>query len=214
MVLTETSKIMGHPKYWKRECVYLFLTILLISLIFEMTTSAQHQLEKRIITVLVILFAMSLNLVVKSAEVGCWGPVDIQQPLSESSWITWPWIYWCVNADGSSRILRHVIRAQLSFKPGMSRSMVWRMKKVTAKFCLKVFRSRLSKVYTLKDKVVFKQHLWLGLPQNLSGITSILTVGWVVFWDFAKKVSKGRREVTWFKTRFKHRWRKYVPYGS
>nr|XP_061841396.1 uncharacterized protein LOC133622576 [Nerophis lumbriciformis] len=105
-------------------------------------TSDWHRLEKGIITgctISVVLFALAMNMVVKSAEVECRGPLSrsgVRQPpiraYMDDLTIT------TTSVPGSRWILQGLERligwARMSFKPAKSRSMVLKKGKVVNKF--------------------------------------------------------------------------------
>ncbi|XP_038131552.1 uncharacterized protein LOC119776958 [Cyprinodon tularosa] len=137
------------------------------------TTSAWHRLEKGIITgctMSVVLFALSMNMLVKAAEVECRGPLSrsgIRQPpiraYMDDLTVT------STSVTGCRWLLRGLERimawARMIFKPAKSRSLVLRKGKVEDKyrFCVdgvpiptvseKPVKS-LGKIFdsTLKDK--------------------------------------------------------------
>ncbi|XP_073731592.1 uncharacterized protein [Misgurnus anguillicaudatus] len=104
--------------------------------------SAFHRLEKGIITgctISVILFALAMNMLVKSAEVECRGPITksgIRQPpiraFMDDLTVTTtsvPGCRWILQG------LEHLIKwARMDFKPAKSRSLVVRKGKVTDQF--------------------------------------------------------------------------------
>ncbi|XP_062272394.1 LOW QUALITY PROTEIN: uncharacterized protein LOC133978067 [Scomber scombrus] len=105
-------------------------------------TSDWHRLGKGIITgctISVVLFALAMNMVVKSAEVECKGPLTksgVRQPpiraYMDDLTIT------TTSVPGSRWILQRLEKlitwARMSFKPSKSRSMVLKKGKVTDKF--------------------------------------------------------------------------------
>nr|XP_061836351.1 uncharacterized protein LOC133619387 [Nerophis lumbriciformis] len=105
-------------------------------------TSDWHRLEKGIITgctISVVLFTLAMNMVVKSAEVECRGPLSrsgVRQPpiraYMDDLTIT------TTSVPGSRWILQGLERligwARMSFKPAKSRSMVLKKGKVVNKF--------------------------------------------------------------------------------
>ncbi len=109
-------------------------------------TSDWHRIGKGIITgctISVILFALAMNMVVKSAEVECRGPLTksgIRQPpiraYMDDLTIT------TTSVPGSRWILQGLERvitwARMSFKPSKSRSMVLKKGKVVDKFCFSI----------------------------------------------------------------------------
>ncbi|XP_063080140.1 uncharacterized protein LOC134470047 [Engraulis encrasicolus] len=106
------------------------------------TTSDWHRLEKGIITgctISVSLFALAMNMLVKSAEVECRGPLSrsgTRQPpiraFMDDLTVTTtsvPGCRWLL--QGLDRLISW---ARMSFKPGKSRSLVLRKGKVTDRF--------------------------------------------------------------------------------
>lgn len=105
-------------------------------------TSDWHRLEKGIITgctISVILFALAMNMIVKSAEVECRGPLTtsgVRQPpvraFMDDLTVT------TTSVPGSRWILQGleklIVWARMSFKPVKSRSLVLKRGKVTDKF--------------------------------------------------------------------------------
>ncbi len=112
-------------------------------------TSYWHRIGKGIITgctISVILIALAMNMVVKSAEVECRGPLTksgIRQPpiraYMDDLTIT------TTSVPGSRWILQGLERvitwARMSFKPSKSRSMVLKKGKVVDKFCFFCLRN-------------------------------------------------------------------------
>ncbi|XP_061878077.1 uncharacterized protein LOC133630482 [Entelurus aequoreus] len=123
------------------------------------TTSDWHRLEKGIITgctISVILFALAMNMLVKSAEVQCRGPLSrsgVRQPpiraFMDDLTVTTtsvPGCRWILNG------LQEVISwARMSFKPAKSRSLVLKRGKVTGKFC---FSLGTTKIPSLTEEPV------------------------------------------------------------
>ncbi|XP_015259791.1 PREDICTED: uncharacterized protein LOC107104322 [Cyprinodon variegatus] len=169
------------------------------------TTSAWHRLEKGIITgctMSVVLFALSMNMLVKAAEVECRGPLSrsgIRQPpiraYMDDLTVT------STSVTGCRWLLRGLERimawARMIFKPAKSRSLVLRKGKVEDKyrFCVdgvpiptvseKPVKS-LGKIFdsTLKDKAAveaaqLKLKAWLAAvdKSGLPGKTQAVRVG-------------------------------------
>ncbi|XP_061747756.1 uncharacterized protein LOC133545995, partial [Nerophis ophidion] len=123
------------------------------------TTSDWHRLEKGIITgctISVILFALAMNMLVKSAEVQCRGPLSrsgVRQPpiraFMDDLTVTTtsvPGCRWILNG------LQEVISwARMNFKPAKSRALVLKKGKVTGKFC---FSLGTTKIPSLTEEPV------------------------------------------------------------
>ncbi|XP_028292553.1 uncharacterized protein LOC114455485 [Gouania willdenowi] len=121
------------------------------------TTSDWHKLGKGIITgctISVILFALSMNMLVKSAEVQCRGPLSksgVRQPpiraFMDDLTVTTtsvPGCRWILSG------LEELISwARMSFKPAKSRSLVLKKGKVTGKFS---FSLGTTKIPSLTEK--------------------------------------------------------------
>ncbi|XP_061733213.1 uncharacterized protein LOC133536595 [Nerophis ophidion] len=123
------------------------------------TTSDWHRLEKGIITgctISVILFVLAMNMLVKSAEVQCRGPLSrsgVRQPPIRAfmddlrvTTTSVPGCRWILNG------LQEVISwARMNFKPAMSRALVLKKGKVTGKFC---FSLGTTKIPSLTEEPV------------------------------------------------------------
>ncbi|XP_061772124.1 uncharacterized protein LOC133562186 [Nerophis ophidion] len=123
------------------------------------TTSDWHRLEKGIITgctISVILFALAMNMLVKSAEVQCRGPLSrsgVRQPpiraFMDDLTVTTtsvPGCRWILNG------LQEVISwARMNFKPAKSRVLVLKKGKVTGEFC---FSLGTTKIPSLTEEPV------------------------------------------------------------